>query len=83
MDRSDEIVRSLTEIRDLQREVFAEHKRMHEENVALYRTNMSETHAQNRRAINNSHAAMWTFMFLLAISITVNFIVLASVVGSK
>jgi ferric-dicitrate binding protein FerR (iron transport regulator) len=82
-DASDEAVRLLTEIRDLQRahyEAYEQAVRGHKElNQASVETAKAQYRAQNKTA----QATFWAIMTLLAVCVAANLFMLAHVASTR
>jgi hypothetical protein len=77
MERSDEILRLLGEIRDLQREHFAEYKRLHEEAIQINKATSERADAQYRASLKSAQASTWGIFILIAVCVVANLFMLS------
>jgi hypothetical protein len=71
-ERSDEILRLLGEVRDLQREHIAEYKRISAEAIQINRTAAERADAQYRASLKSAQASTWGIFILIAVCLAAN-----------
>ena len=83
MEQSDEILRLLAEIRDLQREHLAEYKRISEEVIRYNQAASERTSAQYKASLKLAQASTWGIFILIAVCVSANLFVLLRLAGGR
>jgi hypothetical protein len=76
MEQSDEILRLLAEIRDLQREHLAEYKRISEEAIRINSVASERASAQYRASLKSAQVSTWGVFILIAVCVGANLFML-------
>jgi hypothetical protein len=83
MEHSEEILRLLAEIRDLQREHLAEYKRISEEVLQANRVASEKASVQYRASLKSAQALWLAILILIAVCVGANLFVLVHVAGGR
>jgi hypothetical protein len=83
MEQSDEILRLLAEIRDLQREHLAEYQRISAEVLQYNRAASEKANAQYKASLKSAQASTWGIFILIALCVGANLFVLVRLAGGR
>jgi hypothetical protein len=83
MNQPEDVVQLLREIRDMQRDGLAEHRRYCQEALELNRSAAEEAKQQYRRQIEASRSFTWAMYILVALSLSANLWILMRLSGTK
>jgi hypothetical protein len=83
MEQSDEILRLLAEIRDLQREHLAEYQRISDEVLQYDRAASEKANAQYKASLKAAQASTWGIFILIALCVSANLFVLVRLTGGR
>jgi hypothetical protein len=83
MEQSNEILRLLTEIRDLQREHLAEYQRISEQVLQMNKIASEKANAQYRASLKSAQATTWPLFILIAVCVGANLFMLFHLAGGR